>query len=172
MRPDLFKAVVAQVPFVDIMNTMLDATLPLTTSRVHRVGESQREAGVRLHAAATRPTTTSSAQQYPAMLVHVSLNDSQVPYWEGAKFVAKLRELKTDDNPVLLKTNLGAGHGGASGRYDALRETAFTYAFVLWQMEKAYSSQLPASSCKAGAEQLRTGSLMAASWIADSSQLS
>ena len=68
------------------------------------------------------------------MLVQVSLNDSQVPYWEGAKFVAKLRAMKTDTNPLLLKTNMGAGHGGASGRYDALRETAFTYAFMLWQM--------------------------------------
>ena len=68
------------------------------------------------------------------MLVKVSLNDSQVPYWEGAKFVAKLRELKTDDNTLILKTNMGAGHGGASGRYDAFRETAFDYAFMLWQM--------------------------------------
>jgi oligopeptidase B len=68
------------------------------------------------------------------MLVQVSLNDSQVPYWEGAKFASKLRASSTSRNPVLLKTNLGAGHGGASGRYDALRETAFTYAFVLWQM--------------------------------------
>jgi oligopeptidase B len=68
------------------------------------------------------------------MLVQASLNDSQVPYWEAAKFVAKLRQLKTDTNPLLLKTNMGAGHGGASGRYDALRETAFTYSFILWQM--------------------------------------
>jgi oligopeptidase B len=71
---------------------------------------------------------------YPAMLVKVSLNDSQVPYWEGAKFVAKIRELKTDHNPLLLKTNMGAGHGGASGRYDAIHEAAFDYAFMLWQM--------------------------------------
>ena len=71
------------------------------------------------------------------MLVQVSLHDSQVPYWEGAKFVARLRDLKTDQNPVLLQAELGAGHGGPSGRYDALRELAFTYAFILWQMEKA-----------------------------------
>src|SRR5256714_12360588 len=70
---------------------------------------------------------------YPAMLVKVSLNDSQVPYWEGSKLVAKLRDYKTDTNPLLLKVNMGAGHGGASGRYDAIRETAFDYAFVLWQ---------------------------------------
>ena len=80
------------------------------------------------------PYDNVKAQDYPAMLVHVSLNDSQVPYWEGAKLVARLRATKTDTNPLLLKTNLGAGHGGASGRYDALRETAFTYAFMLWQV--------------------------------------
>ena len=80
------------------------------------------------------PYDNVKAQNYPAMLVQVSLNDSQVPYWEGAKFVAKLRATKTDTNLLLLKTNMGAGHGGASGRYDALRETAFTYAFMLWQM--------------------------------------
>ena len=74
------------------------------------------------------------------MLVQVSLNDSQVPYWEGAKFVAKLRAMKTDPDPLLLKANMGAGHGGASGRYDALRETAFTYAFVLWQMGRSGGS--------------------------------
>jgi oligopeptidase B len=80
------------------------------------------------------PYDNIRAQKYPAMLVQASLNDSQVPYWEAAKFVAKLRQLKTDTNPLLLKTNMGAGHGGASGRYDALRETAFTYSFILWQM--------------------------------------
>ncbi len=79
------------------------------------------------------PYDNVKAQNYPAMLVQVSLNDSQVPYWEGAKFVARLRALKTDANPLLLKTNMGAGHGGASGRYDALHETAFTYSFMLWQ---------------------------------------
>ena len=85
------------------------------------------------------PYENITPQRYPAMLVQVSLNDSQVPYWEGAKFVARLRELKTDQHPVLLKTNLAAGHGGHSGRYDALREAAFTYSFILWQMGKAES---------------------------------
>ena len=80
------------------------------------------------------PYDNVKAANYPAMLVQVSLNDSQVPYWEGAKLAAKLRAMKTDKNPLLLKANMGAGHGGASGRYDALRETAFTYAFMLWQM--------------------------------------
>jgi oligopeptidase B len=80
------------------------------------------------------PYDNIKAAAYPSVLVQISLNDSQVPYWEGAKFAAKLRAMKTDGNPVLVKTNMGAGHGGASGRYDALRETAFTYAYVLWQM--------------------------------------
>ena len=80
------------------------------------------------------PYDNIAAKNYPAMLVQVSLNDSQVPYWEGAKFLAKLRATKTDKNVLLLKTNMGAGHGGASCRYDALRETAFTYSFMLWQM--------------------------------------
>lgn len=136
MRPELFKAVVAQVPFVDIMNTMLDATLPLTTAEYIEWGNPNEKPAFD-YMLQYSPYDNIRAQRYPAMLVHVSVNDSQVPYWEGAKLVAKLRELKTDENPVLLKTNLGAGHGGASGRYDALRETAFTYAFVLWQMGKA-----------------------------------
>ena len=96
MRPDLFKAVVAQVPFVDVINTMLDASLPLTTSEYIEWGNPEREAGVRLHDASTRPTTTSRRTSYPAMLVQVSLNDSQVPYWEGTKLAAKLRAMKTD----------------------------------------------------------------------------
>ncbi len=133
MRPDLFKAVVAQVPFVDVMNTMLDASLPLTTSEYIEWGNPNEKAAFD-YMIKYSPYDNIKPQKYPAMLVHVSLNDSQVPYWEGAKFVAKLRQTKTDANPLILKTNMGAGHGGASGRYDALRETAFTYAFVLWQM--------------------------------------
>jgi len=81
------------------------------------------------------PYTHLEAKDYPAMLVRTSFNDSQVMYWEPAKYVAKLRATKTDANPLLLKTNLGAGHGGASGRYEYLREIAFTYTFILWQME-------------------------------------
>jgi oligopeptidase B len=80
------------------------------------------------------PYDNVGKKNYPAMLVKVSVHDSQVPYWEGAKLVAKLREMKTDKNPLLLKVNFGAGHGGSSGRYDALKETAFDYAFMLWQM--------------------------------------
>jgi oligopeptidase B len=133
MRPDLFKAVVSQVPFVDVLNTMLDATLPLTTSEYTEWGNPNEKAAFE-YLMKYSPYDNITAQGYPAMLVQVSLNDSQVPYWEGAKYVAKVRALSASRNPVLLKTNLGAGHGGASGRYDALRETAFTYAFVLWQM--------------------------------------
>ena len=133
MRPDLFKAVVAQVPFVDVMNTMLDASLPLTTSEYIEWGNPNEKPAFD-YMLKYSPYDNVKAQKYPAMLVQASLNDSQVPYWEAAKWVAKLREVKTDTNPILLKTNMGAGHGGASGRYDALREAAFTYAFILWQV--------------------------------------
>jgi len=133
MRPDLFKAVVAQVPFLDVVNTMLDASLPLTTSEYIEWGNPNEKPAfdfIRSYS----PYDNVTAQRYPAMLLQASLNDSQVPYWEAAKFAAKVRELKTDANPILVKTNMGAGHGGASGRYDALKETAFRFAFVLWQM--------------------------------------
>jgi oligopeptidase B len=133
MRPDLFKAVVAQVPFVDVMNTMLDASLPLTTSEYIEWGNPNEKPAFD-YMIKYSPYDNIRSQNYPAALVHVSLNDSQVPYWEGTKFVAKLRVTKTDNNPLLLKANMGAGHGGSSGRYDALRETAFTYSFMLWQM--------------------------------------
>jgi oligopeptidase B len=123
LRPDLFKAVVSQVPFVDVMNTMLDATLPLTVGEYLEWGNPNQEKAYNLKRGA-----------YPAMLVETSLNDSQVMYWEPAKYVAKLRTLKTDNNPLLLKTNLDAGHGGASGRYDYLKEIAITYSFVLSQL--------------------------------------
>jgi oligopeptidase B len=115
---------------------MLDASLPLTTSEYIEWGNPNDKADFE-YMRTYSPYDNITRQRYPAMLVHVSVQDSQVPYWEGAKFVARLRATKTDDNPVLLKTNMGAGHGGASGRYDALRETAFTYAFILWQMRLA-----------------------------------
>ena len=133
MRPDLFKAVVSHVPFVDVLNTMLDATLPLTTSEYIEWGNPNEKPAFE-YMKQYSPYDNVAKKNYPAMLVKVSLNDSQVPYWEGTKLVAKLRAMKTDNNPLLLKVNFGAGHGGASGRYDALRETAFDYAFMLWQM--------------------------------------
>jgi oligopeptidase B len=133
MRPDLFKAVVAQVPFVDVINTMLDASLPLTTSEYIEWGNPNEKPAYE-YMKKYSPYDNIARKNYPAMLVKVSINDSQVPYWEGTKLVAKLRSLKTDNNPLLLKVNFGAGHGGSSGRYDALKETAFDFAFMLWQM--------------------------------------
>jgi len=133
LRPDLFKAVVSHVPFVDVLNTMLDATLPLTTSEYIEWGNPNEKPAYE-YMKKYSPYDNIEKKNYPATLVKVSLNDSQVPYWEGAKLVAKLRAMKTDNNPLLLKVNFGAGHGGASGRYDALKETAFDYAFMLWQM--------------------------------------
>ena len=133
MRPDLFRAALAQVPFVDVLNTMLDDTLPLTVGEYLEWGNpnvADEYAVMRTYS----PYDNLTAQPYPAMLVKTSLNDSQVMYWEAAKYIAKLRTLNTSDRPLLLKTNMGAGHGGASGRYDALRETAFDYAFLLSQV--------------------------------------
>jgi oligopeptidase B len=130
LRPDLFRAVVSHVPFVDVLNTMLDPTLPLTVGEYEEWGNPQRAEDYFLMKSYC-PYTRLERKDYPAMLVKTGLNDSQVMYWEPAKYVAKLRTLKTDGNALLLKTNMGAGHGGASGRYDYLREIAFDYAFVL-----------------------------------------
>ena len=130
MRPELFRAVVSEVPFVDVVNTMLDDTLPLTTGEYEEWGNPKEPEAYR-YILSYSPYDNVKPQAYPAMLVETSLNDSQVMYWEPAKYVAKLRATKTDDNPLLLRINMEAGHGGASGRYDYLREIAFTYAFVL-----------------------------------------
>jgi oligopeptidase B len=130
MRPELFAAVVSQVPFVDVLNTMLDDTLPLTTGEYLEWGNPNVAADYE-YIARYSPYDNVAAQAYPATLVRVSLNDSQVPYWEGAKLVAKMRALGTGERPILLVTNFGAGHGGASGRYDYLREVAFNFAFML-----------------------------------------
>ncbi len=135
LRPDLFKAVVADVPFVDVVNTMLDASLPLTTGEYEEWGNPEEPEYYR-YMLSYSPYDNIAARDYPAMLVQTSLNDSQVMYWEPAKYVARLRATKTDANPVLLKINMEAGHGGASGRYDFLREIAFTYAFILWQLNR------------------------------------
>jgi oligopeptidase B len=132
MRPDLFKAIVTYVPFVDVINTMMDKTLPLTVGEYLEWGDpNQKEAYAYMKSYS--PYDNLAAKEYPTMLVKTSLNDSQVMYWEPAKYVAKLRTMKTDKNPLLMKINMGAGHGGSSGRYDALRETAFDYAFILQQ---------------------------------------
>ena len=133
LRPDLFKAVVSQVPFVDVMSTMLDASLPLTVGEYLEWGDPNQEKFYK-YMRSYSPYDNLKKGAYPAMLVETSLNDSQVMYWEPAKYVAKLRTLKTDSNPLLLKTIMEAGHGGASGRYDALKEIAFTYSFILDQV--------------------------------------
>ncbi len=133
MRPDLFKAAIAQVPFVDVMNTMLDASLPLTTGEYIEWGNPNEKEAFD-YMIKYSPYDNVKAQNYPNMLIEVSVNDSQVPYWEGAKLAAKIRALKTNDSQILLKANMGAGHGGSSGRYDKLKEVAFDYAYALEQV--------------------------------------
>ena len=130
MRPDLFRAVVAKVPFVDVVTTMLDASIPLTASEWLEWGDPRIETEYR-YLRSYDPYNNIVRARYPDMLVRISLNDSQVPYWEGAKYVARRRALAVDDSLLLLKVNKAAGHGGASGRYDRLREQAFDYAFIL-----------------------------------------
>ncbi len=133
-RPDLFKAVVALFPFVDVINTMLDTSLPLTVEEFEEWGNPQNKEQYE-YMRSYSPYDNVVPKGYPTMLVRTSYNDSQVMYWEPAKYVAKLRATKTDSNPLLFKINMEpAGHGGASGRYTKLRETAFDYAFILWQL--------------------------------------
>jgi len=133
MRPELFRMVITHVPFVDVLNTMLDASLPLTVGEYEEWGNPQIEEDY-FYMKSYCPYTNLERKAYPAILAKTGLNDSQVMYWEPAKYVAKLRTLKTDVNPLLLKINMGAGHGGASGRYDYLREIALDYAFFLTQL--------------------------------------
>ncbi|HET7038701.1 MAG TPA: S9 family peptidase, partial [Gemmatimonadales bacterium] len=130
MRPDLFRAVVADVPFVDVINTMLDASLPLTAQEWEQWGNPHNAEQYR-YMMRYSPYDNVEAKAYPALLVTTSFNDSQVMYWEPAKWVARLRATKTDQNPLYFKINLKGGHGGSSGRYDRLREIAFRYAFML-----------------------------------------
>jgi oligopeptidase B len=134
MRPDLFKVVVSYVPFVDVITTMLDDSLPLTVGEFEEWGNPKKEAEYR-YMKTYSPYDNLTPRAYPTMLVKSSYNDSQVMYWEPAKYVAKLRTLKTDSNPLLFHIDMDpAGHGGKSGRYDRLRETAFDYAFLLTQL--------------------------------------
>ena len=131
MRPDLFRAVLAEVPFVDVLNTMSDATLPLTPPEWVEWGNPLEDAEAWHTMAAYCPYTNVARQAYPAILATGGLSDPRVTYWEPAKWVAKLRAHNTGDGPILLKTNMEAGHGGASGRYGRLREVALVYAFAL-----------------------------------------
>ena len=130
MRPDLFRAVVADVPFVDVINTMMDASIPLTAQEWEQWGNPNRKEHY-AYMKAYSPYDNVERKAYPWLLVTTSLNDSQVGYWEPAKWVAKLRAMKTDSNPLYIKINMAGGHGGSSGRYDVLRERAFRYAFML-----------------------------------------
>jgi oligopeptidase B len=130
MRSDLFRVVMAEVPFVDVVNTMLDATLPLTVIEYDEWG-NPNDPDAYAHIRSYSPYDNVERKDYPNILVTAGLNDPRVAYWEPAKWTARLRALKTDDNRLLLKTNMGAGHGGASGRFDFLREIAFKYAFML-----------------------------------------
>lgn len=130
LRPDLWKGVVAAVPFVDVMTTMLDETIPLTTGEYDEWGNPNNLESYE-YMLSYSPYDNVKAQTYPNMLVTTGLHDSQVQYWEPAKWVAKLREMKTDDNKLLLKTNMDAGHGGASGRFEKFKEVALDYAFIL-----------------------------------------
>ncbi len=130
MRPDLFHAVIAKVPFVDVINTMLDETLPLTVGEFEEWGNPKEKAAFD-YMYSYSPYDNVAAKDYPDMLVKTSFNDSQVMYWEPTKYVAKMRATRTDKNTLMLKTNMGAGHGGSSGRYDYLHDVAFDYAYIL-----------------------------------------
>jgi oligopeptidase B len=134
MAPGLFHAAIAQVPFVDVMNTMIDETLPLTTEEWIEWGNPRDDKKAWDYMARYSPYDNVKAQPYPNMMIEISVNDSQVPYWEGAKLAAKIREMKTNDSIVLLKVNMGAGHGGSSGRYERLKEIAVDYAYALTQV--------------------------------------
>jgi oligopeptidase B len=133
MRPDLFKVVLCEVPFVDIMNTMLDATLPLTVPEYEEWGNPNQKAAFD-YMLSYSPYDNVTAKAYPAILVQTSFDDSQVMYWEPSKYVAKLRALKTDQNPLIFFINMHGGHGGSSGRYDRIREQDRRYAFLLSQL--------------------------------------
>ena len=130
MRPDLYQTIVAQVPFVDVISTMLDDTLPLTTGEYEEWGNPNEEEAFN-YMLSYSPYDNIKPQNYPNMLITGGINDTQVLFHEPTKYAAKLREMKTDDNILLLKINMDSGHGGATGRYDGIKETAFELAFIL-----------------------------------------
>jgi oligopeptidase B len=134
MRPDLFKAVICKVPFVDVVTTMNDPTIPLTTLEYDQWGNPEDKEYYE-YMLSYSPYDNIRAAEYPHMLITTGLNDPRVAYWEPAKFTAKLRELKTDDNLIILYTNYDSGHAGASGRYDYLKEVAQDYAFLMDKLE-------------------------------------
>jgi len=131
MAPERYRAIVARVPFVDVVTTMLDASIPLTTNEFDQWGDP-RQLAYYDYMLSYSPYDNVRAQNYPAMLVFTGLWDSQVQYYEPAKWVAKLRARKTDRNPLLFSVDMNAGHGGKSGRFQSFRDTAREYAFLLW----------------------------------------
>jgi oligopeptidase B len=130
MRPDLYHGIYTRVPFVDVVTTMLDEDIPLTTGEYDEWGNPNKKEYYE-YMLSYSPYDNVQAQNYPNILVTTGLHDSQVQYWEPAKWVARLRAMKTDNNRLLFKTNMKAGHSGASGRFQSLKETALNYAFVL-----------------------------------------
>jgi oligopeptidase B len=133
LQPELYKGAIANVPFVDVVTTMLDETIPLTTSEYDEWGNPNNEKFY-YYMLSYSPYDNVEAKDYPALLVTTGLHDSQVQYWEPAKWVAKLREMKTDDNPLLFHINMEYGHGGASGRFQWIKDTALEYAFIFDQL--------------------------------------
>jgi oligopeptidase B len=133
LAPNEYKALIAHVPFVDVVTTMLDESIPLTTNEFDEWGNPGKDRAAYDYMLSYSPYDQVSARDYPAMLVTSGLWDSQVQYWEPTKWVAKLRSVKTDRKPLLLRTNMEAGHGGKSGRFERYREVAEEYAFILWQ---------------------------------------
>ena len=136
MDPDDFAGVVAPVPFVDVITTMLDESIPLTTSEFDEWGNPEDKVYYD-YMLSYSPYDQVEAKDYPALMVTAGLHDSQVQYFEPAKWVARLRALKTDDNLLVMRTNMDAGHGGASGRYEAYRERAEEYAFMIKAVDKS-----------------------------------
>jgi oligopeptidase B len=138
LRPDLWAGIIGAVPFVDVLNTMSDASLPLTPPEWPEWGNPLEDAAAYDRIAAYSPYDNISAQPYPAVLATGGLSDPRVTYWEPAKWVAKLREHTSGAAPILLKINLDAGHGGASGRFDFLKEIALDYAFAIWAVDRGW----------------------------------
>jgi oligopeptidase B len=130
MAPELYKGIIADVPFVDVITTMMDETIPLTTFEWNEWGNPNKKEQYE-YMLSYSPYDNVTKKDYPNLLVITGLHDSQVQYWEPAKWVARLREMKTDKNVLLFKTNMDAGHGGSYGRFESLKETALMYAFML-----------------------------------------
>jgi oligopeptidase B len=140
LRPDLFQAAILDVPFVDVLNTMSDTTLPLTPPEWPEWGNPLEDPAAYDRIAGYSPYDQVGPRPYPAVLATGGLSDPRVTYWEPQKWVAKLRDQTTGNSPILLKINMEAGHGGASGRFDFLKEIALDYAFAIWAAERGWEA--------------------------------